>query len=290
MEHVENTFNEEKYYSEIVNGLKNYFNVDEYELHFAIGLSGGIDSALVAKIAVDAFGANRVHGLILPSNTTSEESINLALQLADALSIRTHGIPIGKLSDDFVSNFEKNLEVEVNPVARGNVMARVRMVSLMCASNVYGWVVLNTGNRTEAMLGYCTLYGDTCGAFAPIGDLFKTEVFAICNWLNSEAAARGESECIPQAIIDRPPTAELIEGQCDESDIGASYEQIDDILWKIFVEHMERDEAQLYGLDPDFCNSIFMRHADNEFKMQYMPPHTILHSELLPKKALEQKE
>ena len=288
MKHIENSFNEETYYNAIVGGLKNFFNNSEYELHVAIGLSGGLDSALVAKVATDAFGAHRVHGLILPSNTTSEKSVNLALSLANNLGIRTHGIPIGKISDEFVSNFEKNMEVEAHPTAVGNVMSRMRMVALMCASNVYGWAVLNTGNRTEAMLGYCTLYGDTCGAFAPIGDLYKTEVFAMSRWLNEQAKSRGEVEPIPAGIIERPPTAELVPGQTDESDIGASYEEIDDILWKIFVEGMERDEAPGYGLDPDFCNHIFAMHANTEFKMQHLPPHTIVHSELAPGEVREQ--
>ena len=282
MKNIQNSFNPEKYYKLLVDGLANFFKDPKHEIHVCVGLSGGIDSALVAKIAVDAFGPKRVHGLILPSNTTSEESVDLALKLAYNLGIQTHGIPIGKIADDFASNFEKNMNANINPIARGNISARMRMMALMCASNNFGWAVLNTGNRTEAMLGYCTLYGDTAGAFSPIGDLYKTEVFEICRYLNDKAAEKGDSVPIPDAIITRPPTAELIEGQTDEGEIGASYAVIDDILWKLFSQDMTKDEAKQAGMDVQLCEKLGSLYVQNEFKRQYLPPHTILHAELAP--------
>lgn len=273
-------FNREQSHDAIIEGLRRYFGDAGYEGDFVIGLSGGIDSALVAYFAVEAFGKKRVHGMILPSNTTSEKSIDLAMKLANNLGIDAHGLPIGKINDDFVANFEKNYDCELGGLARGNVAARLRMISLMTASNEFGWKILNTGNRTEAMLGYCTLFGDTVGEYAPIGDVLKTEIYQLAEMINLISKSRDGFEVIPHEIISRPATAELVDGQTDEKEIGASYATIDRILWGRFAQDMTVDEFVAFGFDGEVVMSILARVSRNAFKAKFYAPHPVIHKEL----------
>lgn len=273
-------FNREQSHDAIIEGLRRYFGDAGYEGDFVIGLSGGIDSALVAYFAVEAFGKKRVHGMILPSNTTSEKSIDLAMKLANNLGIDAHGLPIGKINDDFVANFEKNYDCELGGLARGNIAARLRMISLMTASNEFGWKILNTGNRTEAMLGYCTLFGDTVGEYAPIGDVLKTEVYQLAEMINLISKSRDGFEVIPHEIISRPATAELVDGQTDEKEIGASYATIDRILWGRFAQDMTVDEFVAFGFDGEVVMSILARVSRNAFKAKFYAPHPVIHKEL----------
>ena len=273
-------FNREQSHDAIIEGLRRYFGDAGYEGDFVIGLSGGIDSALVAYFAVEAFGKKRVHGMILPSNTTSEKSIDLAMKLANNLGIDAHGLPIGKINDDFVANFEKNYDCELGGLARGNIAARLRMISLMTASNEFGWKILNTGNRTEAMLGYCTLFGDTVGEYAPIGDVLKTEIYQLAEMINLISKSRDGFEVIPHEIISRPATAELVDGQTDEKEIGASYATIDRILWGRFAQDMTVDEFVAFGFDGEVVMSILERVSRNAFKAKFYAPHPVIHKEL----------
>lgn len=273
-------FNREQSHDAIIEGLRRYFGDAGYEGDFVIGLSGGIDSALVAYFAVEAFGKKRVHGMILPSNTTSEKSIDLAMKLANNLGIDAHGLPIGKINDDFIANFEKNYDCELGGLARGNIAARLRMISLMTASNEFGWKILNTGNRTEAMLGYCTLFGDTVGEYAPIGDVLKTEIYQLAEMINLISKSRDGFEVIPHEIISRPATAELVDGQTDEKEIGASYATIDRILWGRFAQDMTVDEFVAFGFDGEVVMSILARVSRNAFKAKFYAPHPVIHKEL----------
>lgn len=273
-------FNREQSHDAIIEGLRRYFGDAGYEGDFVIGLSGGIDSALVAYFAVEAFGKKRVHGMILPSNTTSEKSIDLAMKLANNLGIDAHGLPIGRINDDFVANFEKNYDCELGGLARGNIAARLRMISLMTASNEFGWKILNTGNRTEAMLGYCTLFGDTVGEYAPIGDVLKTEIYQLAEMINLISKSRDGFEVIPHEIISRPATAELVDGQTDEKEIGASYATIDRILWGRFAQDMTVDEFVAFGFDGEVVMSILARVSRNAFKAKFYAPHPVIHKEL----------
>ena len=272
-------FNVQQAHETLVGTLKRYSNDIGFAGDFVVGLSGGIDSALVAVIAVEAFGPGRVHGLILPSNTTSEKSVELAMQLGKNLGIDVQGLPIGKIVDDFTSNFQKNFHCEAEPLTKGNISARIRMVSLMAASNEFGWKVLNTGNRTEAMLGYCTLFGDTVGEFSPIGDVFKTEVYQLAELVNMLSKAEFDIERIPQEIITRPATAELMEGQTDEAEIGANYATIDRILWGRFAQEMSVQEFMQVGFNEEVVNSILQRVQQNAFKARFYAPHPVIHPE-----------
>ena len=273
-------FNREQSHDAIIEGLRRYFGDAGYEGDFVIGLSGGIDSALVAYFAVEAFGKKRVHGMILPSNTTSEKSIDLAMKLANNLGIDAHGLPIGRINYDFVANFEKNYDCELGGLARGNIAARLRMISLMTASNEFGWKILNTGNRTEAMLGYCTLFGDTVGEYAPIGDVLKTEIYQLAEMINLISKSRDGFEVIPHEIISRPATAELVDDQTDEKEIGASYATIDRILWGRFAQDMTVDEFVAFGFDGEVVMSILARVSRNAFKAKFYAPHPVIHKEL----------
>ena len=273
-------FNVQQAYETLVETLRKYSKDCGYDGDFVVGLSGGIDSALVADIAVEAFGASRVHGVILPSNTTSEESVELAMKLGKNLEIDVQGLPIGKLVDDFTLNFQKNFHCEAGPLTRGNISARMRMVSLMAASNEFGWKVLNTGNRTEAMLGYCTLFGDTVGEYSPIGDVFKTEVYQIAEMVNIVSKSQEGAPRIPNEIITRPATAELVEGQTDESEIGANYATIDRILWGRFVQEISVNEFESFGFNRGVVDSILSRVANNAFKAKFYAPHPVIHPEL----------
>lgn len=274
------SFNVEQAHDALVDTLKQFSIQAGFTGDFVVGLSGGIDSALVAEIAVEALGARRVHGLILPSNTTSEASVELAMQLGKNLGIDVQGLPIGKIVDDFNANFEKNFHCEAKPLTKGNISARMRMVSLMAASNEFGWKVLNTGNRTEAMLGYCTLFGDTVGEFSPIGDVFKTEVYQLAEMVNLVSQSKDGAELIPQEIITRPATAELMEGQTDEAEIGANYATIDRILWGRFVQEMTVDEFVSFGFNREVVDSILRRVSNNAFKSRFYAPHPVVHPEL----------
>ena len=273
-------FNREDAHDSIIANMKEYFGSEGDTKDFVIGLSGGIDSALVAYFAAEAFGKKHVHGLILPSNTTSETSVNLALKLAENLEIDVQGLPVGKLIDDFASNFEKNYCISLSPLSKGNISARLRMISLMTASNEFGWHVLNTGNRTEAMLGYCTLFGDTVGEYSPIGDVFKTEVYQLAEMANLIYKSKNNVEAIPQEIIERPATAELVQGQTDESEIGANYATIDRILWGRFVQEMTIGEFVAYGFNEEVLRSILKRIENNAFKARFYAPHPVIHPEL----------
>lgn len=273
----------EEAYNTAVGGLSQFFHNPEdedYVPHVLVGISGGIDSALVATIAVDAFGADHVHGVIIPANATSEKSVELAMQLGDNLGIDIKGVPIGAIGNNLVADIGSNIGCELSGLTKGNVFCRLRMVILMAIANEKSYALLNTGNRTESMLGYCTLYGDTAGVISPIGDFFKTEVFELAKFANKKWVGEGCLAPIPEEIITRPPTAELVEGQTDEEDLGGSYEIIDNALFDIFVCQMTAEEAPKKGYDTQFCAELVARHNANRFKLNYVPPHTIYHREI----------
>lgn len=269
------SFDPGKAFDIIVSSMKSHF--EDYNGDFVIGISGGIDSALVAFFAVESFGKSRVHGILLPSNTTSEESINLGLELCKNLGIESFGIPIGKINDDLIANFEKNTGEELGPIARGNISARLRMVNLMAASNEFGWQVLNTGNRTEAMLGYCTLYGDSVGVYSPIGDVFKTEVYRLAEYINLMTERRDGNPVIPSLICTRPATAELVAGQTDEKEIGTTYPTMDRILWGVYAQDFTPEELACYGFSEETIRSLMDRVERNAFKQKYYAEHPIVH-------------
>ena len=246
-----------------------------------IGLSGGMDSSLVAVMAADALGAASVHGVMLPGPYSSESSIDDAEELAANLGISSTTVSICEPFEAFEAVLARACGGELSGLAAENTQARCRMVCLMALSNAHGWLMLNTGNKSEACMGYSTLYGDTAGAFAPLGGVYKTDVFAMARARNRRAADRGETGPIPVSVFVKPPSAELAPDQQDEKSLGVDYPTLDRILVaavergaqaasiaeELAVEGRERDEARA------LVDRVLARTAANAFKRALEPPY-----------------
>lgn len=201
-----------------------------------IGLSGGLDSSVTAAMCVDALGAECVHGVLLPGPYSSDHSVTDAQDLAANLGIQAQTVSIREPYEAFARALAPACGGELSGLAAENTQARCRMVCLMALSNAHGWMLVNTGNKSEAMMGYSTLYGDTAGAFAPIGGLYKTDVYEVARWRNEQARAAGQVPPIPEHVLIKPPSAELSPGQEDEKSLGIDYATLDALL----VAHVER--------------------------------------------------
>ncbi len=236
-----------------------------------IGLSGGLDSALVATIAVDALGADHVHGVLLPGPFSSKASVDDAQELAENLKIDTLTLSI----DAPYAAFADSLAAAGEPLegtAAENTQARCRMIYIMALSNAHNWMMLNTGNKSEAAMGYSTLYGDTAGAFAPIGGIYKTDVFALARWRNDQAAANDERPLIPENIITKPPSAELSAGQTDEKSMGIDYETLDAILREAVDNKCDIFEMVAQGFELDQIQMVINRYNSYAYKRAIEPP------------------
>ena len=237
-----------------------------------LGLSGGIDSAVTAALAVEALGAEHVHGVLLPGPYSSTHSVEDAEALAANLGIETFTVPITAPYEAFADVLAEACGGQLGGLAAENTQARCRMVCLMALSNAHGWLLLNTGNKSEAYLGYSTLYGDTAGAVAPLGDLYKTQVYELAGWMNARARAAGTVPPIPQRTIDKPPSAELAPGQQDEQAIGVDYPTLDAILHLAFDEGLPLQQIADRGYDVDLVEDIITRANAAEFKREQEPP------------------
>ncbi len=228
-----------------------------------LGISGGIDSALVATIATRALGAHAVHGVLLPSCYTSDLSHDCATQLISNLAIRSTSIPIDSFNKAGIENFGTS---ELATVTRQNFQARVRAVLLMAIANERSSLLLTTGNKSELSVGYATLYGDMCGGLNPIGDLYKTEVFALSEYIVHRY------KTIPHDILTREPSAELAEGQKD-SDSLPPYDLLDRILYEIIVNGLHKDEICALGRFPvKKVSQVWALFHASEFKRYQAPP------------------
>jgi NAD+ synthase len=212
-------------------GLRDYVNKNGFP-GVVMGLSGGVDSALVAALAVDALGPDRVHCVMLPYRYTSNVSLSDAAQCAKALGVKYDVVPIAPAVEGFLAMLGKMFAGRAPDVTEENVQSRVRGTALMAISNKFGSMVMTTGNKSEMSVGYATLYGDMNGGFNPIKDLYKTEVYRLARWRNGQVPKGGMGRSgvvIPENILTRPPTAELRENQTDQ-DTLPPYEVLDDIL------------------------------------------------------------
>src|SRR5215468_796153 len=212
-------------------GLRDYVNKNGFP-GVVMGLSGGVDSALVATLAVDALGPDRVHCVMLPYRYTSNVSLSDAAQCAKALGVKYDVVPIAPAVEGFLAMLGKMFAGRAPDVTEENVQSRVRGTALMAISNKFGSMVMTTGNKSEMSVGYATLYGDMNGGFNPIKDLYKMEVYRLSRWRNGEVPKGGMGRCgvvIPENILARPPTAELRENQTDQDSLPP-YEVLDDIL------------------------------------------------------------
>ena len=232
-----------------------------------LGLSGGIDSALVAALAIDALGAKRVHCVAMPSKYSSEHSIEDAELLVANTGAHLRTIHISPMVDAFMEI------LTLTGLAEENLQARVRGTTLMGISNQEGHLVLATGNKSELAVGYSTLYGDAVGGFAPIKDIYKTDVWALSYWRNEQAALRGEVPPIPERSITKEPSAELRPDQKD-SDSLPDYELLDRVL----IRYVDGDQglASLIaqGFDVDLVTRVIALVDQAEYKRRQYPPGT----------------
>lgn len=215
-----------------------------------LGLSGGIDSALSAFLAAEALGPDNVLAVMMPYHTSSAESLSDAQSVVDKLGIRCKTIEITAMADAFITHSGASTNKR-----KGNIMARTRMVVLYDQSEDFGALVLGTSNKTELLLGYGTLHGDMASALNPIGDLYKTQVWAL-----SEAMG------VPDSIVSKPPTADLWVGQTDEGELGFTYRQVDEVLFQLVDERYSEAELIAGGYEPEFVHKVARLIAGSQFK------------------------
>ncbi len=224
----------------MTNNLRKFFERAGFR-KAVVGISGGIDSALVVCIAVLTLGRENVIGVTMPGAFTSEETKADALEIIKRLGIRGFTLPIA----DVVAEFHEAMDSakpsprKLGTKADENLLARVRGTMLMWVANEYDALVLATGNKTEAMMGYCTLYGDTVGAVEVIGNLYKRDVYDLARFINDCGTMGGK--VIPESVFTRPPSAEIKPGQTDEADLGITYDELDSILERIEAAQFKRD-------------------------------------------------
>jgi len=250
----------------LVIGLRDYITKNGFK-SVVVGLSGGIDSARVAAIAIDALGAKRVNGVAMPSKYSSDHSVEDAQGLADATGIHFRITPIGPMVDAYMAN------MVLKGLAEENLQARVRGTTLMGISNQEGHMVLATGNKSELAVGYSTLYGDAVGGFAPIKDIYKTDVWALATWRNAQAVAAGQTPPIPERSITKEPSAELRPDQKD-SDSLPDYPLLDSVL-RLYVDEDHGFEALLKdGFDEELIRRVISLVDKAEYKRRQYPPGT----------------
>jgi NAD+ synthase (glutamine-hydrolysing) len=257
-------------YRALVLGTRDYLEKNGFR-DAVIGLSGGIDSSLVATIAVDALGPDRVHGISMPSRYSSDHSRHDAGALASRLGIDLQVVPIEEAHVAFTSMLARLLGREPYGLTDENLQSRLRGVLLMGVSNAKGWIVLTTGNKSEMATGYSTLYGDSAGGFAVIKDVPKTLVYDLCRSRNSEAVREGLPAPIPDSVLDKPPSAELRPDQRDDQSLPP-YEELDPVL-QGYVE-LDRTAADLVadGFDPAVVEQVVRLVDGAEYKRRQMPP------------------
>jgi NAD+ synthase (glutamine-hydrolysing) len=248
----------------LVTGLCDYVRKNGFS-SVVLGMSGGIDSAVVAAIAADAIGGANVHGVSMPSSYSSEHSKSDAAELAERIGADYRVVPIAPMVDAFVSS------LALTGLAEENVQARVRGTTLMAISNAEGHLVLATGNKSELAVGYSTIYGDAVGGFAPIKDVPKSLVWRLARWRNARAVEQGETPPIPQSSIDKPPSAELRPGQLD-TDSLPDYEVLDAIIERYVDGDQGVAEIVAAGFDHDLVVRTARMVDVAEWKRRQYPP------------------
>jgi NAD+ synthase (glutamine-hydrolysing) len=247
-------------------GLSDYVNKNGFG-DVVIGLSGGIDSALTAALAVEALGAARVHCVSMPSRYSSAETRGDARRLAENLGVDFRELPIDGIYGGYEQTLAESFAGRDTDLTEENIQARIRGVLLMALSNKFGWLVIATGNKSELSVGYATLYGDMAGGFALLKDVYKTDVFRLARHLND----RARRELIPQTIIDRAPSAELREDQRDEDSLPP-YPALDKVLVAYVEEDRSAEELSADGFDPDVVERAVAMIDRAEYKRRQAPP------------------
>ena len=223
--------------------------------HAVIGLSGGVDSALSCFLTAKALGPENVLALRMPYKTSSQDSMEHAQMVIDQLGVRSLTVPITEMVDPFFALFP-----DANDIRRGNVMARQRMIILFDQSMDFHGLVVGTGNKTEILLGYTTLYGDSASALNPVGDLYKTQVRQLARAMD-----------VPEEIVAKPPSADLWVGQTDEAELGFTYEQVDKLLYLLVDQRYSPKDCVDAGFPESFVRTVVNRVRRNHFK-RILPP------------------
>jgi NAD+ synthase (glutamine-hydrolysing) len=256
----------DRVYDALVVGTRDYVHKNGFT-DVVIGLSGGIDSSIVAAIAVDALGADHVHGVAMPSRYSSQGSLDDAEKLATALGIDHRVVSIEPAFGAYLEMLEPSFTGRDPDLTEENLQSRVRGMTLMALSNKFGWMVLTTGNKSEMAVGYFTIYGDSAGGYAAIKDVFKTQVFALCRRINQRAGR----EIIPETVITKPPSAELRPDQRDDQSLPA-YEDLDPILRHYIDNDLTVPEIQKLGFDAAVVARIARLVDINEYKRRQCAP------------------
>ncbi len=261
----------EEVYRALVMGTSDYLRKSGFTKAL-IGLSGGIDSALTATVAVDALGKDNVVGITMPSRYSSEGSISDSKKLAENLGLDLWEVPIEPAHQAFTDMLAERFKGTEANVAEENVQARVRGNVLMTVSNKFGWIVLTTGNKSEMAMGYATLYGDMAGGFAVLKDVPKTTVYELSRWRNRQGRAFGTvDDVIPAAIIDKPPSAELRDDQLDADSLPA-YEILDPVVEAYVEDDLSYQDMVGQGFDPQVVRQVIAAVDRNEYKRRQAPP------------------
>ena len=253
----------EEIFKALRTGVRDYFSKTNFQ-KAVIGLSGGIDSALTAALVSEAIGPENVYGISMPSKFSSNHSKDDAHILADNLGINFETIPINNVFNEFLNHMDVFFKDTQIGLAEENLQARIRGNILMSIANKINGLVLNTGNKTELALGYCTMYGDMCGALGVISDLNKIEVYDLAKWINS---SKGKT-IIPQNSIDKAPSAELRENQYDPFD----YEIIAPLVDLIINDNMEKQNLIDIGYNEETIDDILNKIYLSEYKRRQAPP------------------
>jgi len=257
-------------YAALVRGTRDYIDKNGFG-GVLLGLSGGIDSALTLALAVDALGAQRVTAVMMPTRYTSQLSLDGAHAQAEKLGVDYHVIDIEATYQSFVDALTPAFAGKGADTTEENLQSRTRGVMLMALSNKHGRLLLATGNKSEMAVGYATLYGDMCGAYAPLKDVYKTVVYRLSRWRNAHAARIGESDRIPVAVIERPPSAELRDNQTDQDSLPP-YDELDAILERFIEREQSQAEIVAQGFHADTVRRVVRLVLLNEFKRRQSAP------------------
>lgn len=257
-------------YAALVRGTRDYIDKNGFD-GVLLGLSGGIDSALTLALAVDALGAERVTAVMMPTRYTSQLSLDGARAQAEQLGVDYHVISIKATCGAFIEALTPAFAGKGADTTEENLQSRTRGVMLMALSNKHGRLLLATGNKSEMAVGYATLYGDMCGAYAPLKDVYKTVVYRLSRWRNAHAAQGGEVERIPAVVIERPPSAELRENQTDQDSLPP-YDELDAILARFIEAEQSQAEIVAQGFSADNVRRVVQLVLQNEFKRRQSAP------------------
>jgi NAD+ synthase (glutamine-hydrolysing) len=249
----------------VVRGTRDYCRKNGFEKVW-LGLSGGIDSSLVLAIAVDALGADNVTAVRMPSRYTADLSNDLAEEQCRMQGVRLLTLPIEKPFQGYLAALSEHFGDRPVDATEENLQSRARGALLMAMSNKFGGLLLTTGNKSEYAVGYATIYGDMCGGYAPLKDLYKTEVFELARWRNTVG-----DRVIPQGVIDRPPSAELRENQKDQDSLPP-YDVLDAILLRHVDQEQSRDEIVAAGFDADTVDKVLRLVRISEWKRHQAAP------------------